>query len=458
MAQQNRDYLYGKFQQGAKPSEQDFRDLIDSTLNFQDDQIKRKDQELKVAAPLRVTTNPDDTEETLLKFYAGEENTWSINQKSGEDKVGFNISDANGASRLFIESEDGNVGIGTTEPSAPLQVKATKTSNPTNNGLSIYNSSSGEDQHAILGLRVAGKEGGKPFISWDVADESGWSMGIDNQDENKLKIAPNWADLTNSTLMTFDGQGRVGIGTTEPSAPLQVKATKETDPHKNGLYIYNPTNEENQHAILGLQVAGKKGGNPFISWDVKDDGTWSMGIDNQDGNKLKIAPTWKDLDNSTLMTFDGQGYVGIGTTNPQSKLQIGSDSKGIKFRDDGGGVDIDSLGTDLHINYDKKHSTKIGKLELNEKPIHVKRYPNIGDDTDYNTGYKTDEWICGIVGFHSGSSDIQEDDRGDIIKVYAYPNNGYWHIRADFRSEGDGENWTIYLLSIRTDIAVKYEF
>ncbi|NER47634.1 MAG: hypothetical protein F6J92_13210 [Symploca sp. SIO1A3] len=260
MAQQNRDYLYGKFQQGAKPSEQDFRDLIDSTLNFQDDQIKRKDKELKVAAPLRVTTNPDDTEETLLKFYAGEENTWSINQKSGEDKVGFNISDANGASRLFIKSEDGNVGIGTTEPSAPLQVKATKTSNPTNNGLSIYNSSSGEDQHAILSVRVAGKEGGKPFISWDVEGESGWSMGIDNQDENKLKIAPDWANLTNSTLMTFDGQG----------------------------------------------------------------------------------------------------HVGIGTTKPQGKLQIGPDSKGIRFRDNGGGVDIESLGADLYLNYDQ-NNTCMGK-------------------------------------------------------------------------------------------------
>ncbi|NER96086.1 MAG: hypothetical protein F6J86_19950 [Symploca sp. SIO1B1] len=405
MTQRNREHLYSKFEQGAKPSEQDFRDLIDSTLNFQDDQIKRKDQELKVAAPLRVTTNPDDTKETLLKFYAGEENTWSINQKPGEDKVGFNISDAKGVSRLFIESEDGNVGIGTTKPSAPLQVKATKETDPHKNGLYIYNPSNEENQHAILGLQVAGKKGGNPFISWDVKDDGTWSMGIDNQDGNKLKIAPTWKDLNNSTLMTFDGQGRVGIGTTEPSAPLQVKATEKTDPHENGLYIYNPTNKENQHAILGLRVASEQGGNPFISWDVKGKSGWSMGIDNKDENKLKIAPNWKDLNDHTLMTFDGKGHVAI------------------------------------------------GKLELHEKPIEFSKYDNIGDNININTHYKTDTWICGIVGFHSGSSDIQEDGSGDIIKVYAYPNGNDWYIKADFRSEGSGENWTIWLMAIRKNIA-----
>ncbi|NER21531.1 MAG: hypothetical protein F6J96_12670 [Symploca sp. SIO1C2] len=421
MAQQNRDYLYGKFQQGAKPSEQDFRDLIDSTLNFQDDQIKRKDQELKVAAPLRVTTNPDDTEETLLKFYAGEENTWSINQKSGEDKVGFNISDANGASRLFIESEDGNVGIGTTEPSAPLQVIATKEIDPSKNGLYIYNSNKEKDQHAILSVRVAGKEGGKPFISWDVEGESGWSMGIDNQDENKLKIAPNWADLTNSTLMTFDGQGRVGIGTTEPEAPLQVTATKTSDPNpaNNGLCIYNPNKEKDQHAILGLRVAGKEGGNPFISWDVANESGWSMGIDNQDENKLKIAPNWANLTDHTLMTF-GQGRVDI-----NGNLTIGADL---------------NIGGNI-------------RQPNNKKLIEVKRIEGIKGAENHNTHYSDSEWICGIIGFQSGNGDINEGANDKIIQMHTFIKDGTWHIYADFVSHNHHEDWTIWLMAISKKVA-----
>ncbi len=49
--------------------------------------------------------------------------------------------------------------------------------------------------------------------------------------------------------------------------------------------------------------------------------------------------------------------VGIGTNNPLYKLEVngsmlvGTASKGIRFRNDGAVVDIESVGTDLAINY-----------------------------------------------------------------------------------------------------------
>ncbi|NEQ70636.1 MAG: hypothetical protein F6K21_35120 [Symploca sp. SIO2D2] len=469
MTQRNREHLYSKFEQGAKPSEQDFRDLIDSTLNINDDHIKRETNELKVAAPLRVTTNPDDTEETLLKFYAGENKTWSINQKSGENN-GLNISDANGASRLFIESEDGNVGIGTTKPSAPLQVKATKETDPHKNGLYIYNPTDEENQHAILGLQVAGKKGGNPFISWDVKGDGTWSMGIDNQDGNKLKIAPTWKDLNNSTLMTFDGQGRVGIGTTEPSAPLQVTATKTSDPNpaNNGLCIYNPNKEQDQHAILGLRVAGKEGGNPFVSWDVAGESGWSMGIDNQDENKLKIAPNWANLTNSTLMTFDGQGSVDI-----NGELSV---SKGIIFEAEipkhinrdgalyrhGGQVYL-TVDDNLYLRKSNTTSTvrlsieDNGRLKIGGEPlIKMQKYGPIAGEKE--TDYTSDKWICGIVGFESTDGDILEDGVGKIIYVHTFIRNNKWWIAADFRSHNTHENWNIWLMAVNTVIAEKHHF
>jgi hypothetical protein len=48
-------------------------------------------------------------------------------------------------------------------------------------------------------------------------------MGIDNSDSDKFKISNDWDNIGNSTRMTFDSNGNVGIGVTTPSQRLQVQ-------------------------------------------------------------------------------------------------------------------------------------------------------------------------------------------------------------------------------------------
>lgn len=121
--------------------------------------------------------------------------------------------------------------------------------------------------------------------------------------------------------------GSVGIGNSNPSAPLHVSATSNTSPASNGVYIYNGTNSANNHAILSVRTAGAAGGNPYISWDINGVTGWSMGMDNSDGDKLKISGGWDTL-SLTKMTFSGDN-VGIGTTAPQGKLHIADQSNGL---------------------------------------------------------------------------------------------------------------------------------
>ena len=336
------------------------------------------------------------------------------NDKDGEQDIG---------SLHTMTLDGGYVGIRTTSPSAPLEVRATSNTSITENGLLVYNASNNANQHAIIAARVAGKNGGNPFVSWSIAGEAGWSMGIDNSDDNKLKIASVGNDLTDKTALTIDrsnnmgigittptanldvkgvsgtvgqislqlrsgnvsnnfnsnqislgyantdqyrhviktrhnGGGRsgnaidfyvwkylsnndkdtpgdigslhtmtldgsyVGIGTTSPSAPLEVRANSNTSPANNGLYVYNADNSANQHAILSARVAGSSGGNPFVSWDIANEAGWCMGMDNSDSNKLKIARAWNSLTNNTALTIDRNGKVGIGTTSPSRKLEV----------------------------------------------------------------------------------------------------------------------------------------
>ncbi len=119
MTQKNRSELKELFKTGAKPSQQDFADFIESTLNVKNDGIEKPSG---ANTPLKITAQ--DTDEKLLDFYAGETKTWSINQKPGENKIGLNISNA-GGSKLFIDSSNGNVGLSIDQPTAKLHIQQT---------------------------------------------------------------------------------------------------------------------------------------------------------------------------------------------------------------------------------------------------------------------------------------------------------------------------------------------
>lgn len=103
MAKRTRQELQNLFKQGAKPSGDDFKDFIESTLNITDDGIEK----YSGTDPLKIKAY--GKEENFLDF-VGETNTWRINQKPNEDKQGLNFS-TSGSSKLFIESSSGNVGI-----------------------------------------------------------------------------------------------------------------------------------------------------------------------------------------------------------------------------------------------------------------------------------------------------------------------------------------------------------
>jgi hypothetical protein len=117
MAQKTRANLKNSFLKGNIPTEEDFHDLIESGLNKLDDGIlKTKGEGVKILA--------DGPNRELMNFFENINDlnpSWVISQKTEDGNEGFNISEPNGGSRLFIE-KGGNVGIGSTRPSSKLEV------------------------------------------------------------------------------------------------------------------------------------------------------------------------------------------------------------------------------------------------------------------------------------------------------------------------------------------------
>jgi hypothetical protein len=216
----------------------------------------------------------------------------------------YNLIEAgHGASTSFVLKGSGNVGIGTTAPAYKLHI-VDNTSSPFPLWLD------GSSKAVNNGIQINSNTGG------------GYVSFINFNNNNIVSSNTLLQINTTSTLTTAlqPNGGNVGIGTTSPSAPLHVKATSNISPANNGIYCYNPTNSANQHAVVSVRTGGAASGNPYVSWDIDGVSGWSMGIDNSDGDKLKISGGWDTL-SLTKMTFSGNN-VGIMTTGPAYTLDV----------------------------------------------------------------------------------------------------------------------------------------
>ena len=117
MAIISRDHLKKAFEKGAIPSQQDFANLVDSLSHKQEDGFITQEEGLKIS--------PKGSTKKMITFFNNLSDLkprWGIEQhpKSGTD-FGLNFVDQEGESRLFLK-ENGNVGIGSLNPTAKLEV------------------------------------------------------------------------------------------------------------------------------------------------------------------------------------------------------------------------------------------------------------------------------------------------------------------------------------------------
>ena len=200
-----------------------------------------------------------------------------------------------------VYRSSGNVGIGTTTPSENLVVNGN-----------------------IETLFAAGK------IGFDVGDSYNSGnfahYGLSKVGGNNLVNLAGYYGLSFGTFgsekMRLTSNGRLGIGTSSPARDFSL-----SKPNPGGqvrLEVENTSNNANSHSIMSIYNGGAAAGDPFLFLNVPSGNSYSMGIDNSDGDKFKISSGWL-LGSGDLLTVTNSGNVGIGTTSPRATLNVTND-------------------------------------------------------------------------------------------------------------------------------------
>jgi hypothetical protein len=119
MAKRNRDTLKNFFKKGALPSEDQFGDLIDSTVNMVDEGFSKTPQNGLEIASL-------GEHDTLVSFFQGSDSerpTWTMAHGHDGDNLLFSNGEDKVASPLLALTPEGRVGVNTGAPEWDLDVK-----------------------------------------------------------------------------------------------------------------------------------------------------------------------------------------------------------------------------------------------------------------------------------------------------------------------------------------------
>lgn len=127
--------------------------------------------------------------------------------------------------QVFTIQADGRVGIGTTQPSAHLEVYCTGIANPRTNGILVHNHESPSGD-AIVAMQTDINTG-NAFTSYiqsdgDV-DPTGWSVGVSGSNDFRITQNPDRVYDTGAIGVYINGTSRhVGVGTDSPRDTLEV--------------------------------------------------------------------------------------------------------------------------------------------------------------------------------------------------------------------------------------------
>jgi hypothetical protein len=195
---------------------------------------------------------------------------------------------------MRIDSQ-GNVGIGTTTTTG-----AQLTVQEQSGALEIARFKGPADGEGYAGVDVQGISA-LPYLSLTNSASTyfGDISGDDSNGDGVILYGVDKVEINSDGPVTIGAS--VGIGTTNPIDILHLSSASGN----TRMRIDNTATD----------------GDPVINFRLPTVDEWTIGLDDSDGDKFKIADA-DSLGSSDRLTIDQSGNVGIGTTSPASRLDL----------------------------------------------------------------------------------------------------------------------------------------